>query len=159
MITGFIKRFVECVRYPVSSPHDVLSALGVQEDARDLNFHQFLKKIITRAPKRLCRWMTRDEVEKCFSSAYKKECFHHTTLVSYYFLQGWLEFILEFDQSKSLRRLYVQHPLLNSSQSIELELPDHIGEGDQMEICSQLSKQAPGGITSRILQKFVITRR
>lgn len=111
----------EHLLYPVSHPNQVLLALGIASKMR-LNFRQFLQQIVTRSPKRLYRRMSRSQSEKVFSNAYKKETFHHMTLISYYFCQGWLEFILEFDPRDNLRRLYVQHRMLNANHSIELEL-------------------------------------
>lgn len=136
MLKRVFYRLLSHLRYPISSPHDVLSALGVSEELQDVDFHHFLKKVVTRVPRRIFRCMGREDVERCFSSAYKKESFHRTTHASYYFMQGWLEFVLEFDESRLLRRLYVHHQLLSSSQSVELELPDQGGETNLLEICS-----------------------
>lgn len=143
------------VLYPVSNPSQVLAALGIQIKTR-LKFRQFLRQIVTRSPRRLYRRMPRSEAEKVFMTAYKKEIFHHTTLISYCFCQGWLEFVLEFDPRDNLRRLYVQHRLLNSSQSIELELP----EMEEKEVVTAYTvKDTSLSLTKRLLKKLAFSRR
>lgn len=136
MLNQWVVNLVSFLRYPVSSPNDVLLALGMESDLSDVVFNQFIKKIVTRVPRRIYRDMTREEAERCFATAYKKEVFHTTTHASFCFFQGWLEFVLEFDRSRHLRRLYVHHPLLSSSQSVELELPDHKTGVNLLEVCA-----------------------
>jgi hypothetical protein len=151
----FLVKIWEHFLYPISHPSQVLNALGIS-DQKCLNFRHFLRQIVTRAPKNLYRKMPRLEAEKAFSSAYKKEVFHHMTLISYCFYQGWLELVLEFDGRETLRRLYVQHGLLNSSQSIELEIP----ELNEKEIMSQsIFKNSSISLTKRLLKKITFSNR
>lgn len=141
MLRQWIIQLFSLLRYPISAPQDVLLALGMESDFSDLDFHHFLKKIVTRIPRRVYRDMSRDEAERSFSTAYKKEVFHTTTHASYCFIQGWLEFVLEFDKNRHLRRLYVHHSLLSGAQSIELELPDHQSGVGGLEICAALPQK------------------
>lgn len=155
MLNEWVFQLVSLLRYPISSPHDVLLALGMESDFSDMEFRHFLKKIVTRIPRRIYRDMSRDEAERSFSTAYKKEVFHTTTHASFCFVQGWLEFVLEFDRARHLKRLYVHHPLLSGAQSIELELPDHQSGVGGLEVCAALpERKRRKSMFSSILSRF-----
>lgn len=152
-------RLWDRICYPISNPQQVLGALGIQSKTY-VNFQQFLQQVVTRSPRRLFRRMPRAQAEKAFSTAYKKEGFHHMTIMSYYFCQGWLEFILEFDPRDHLRRLYVQHRLINSSHTIELELPENEELHDSRAPASEVSCEiVDQGLMHRLLQRLTFTRR
>lgn len=154
MITS-LYQLIEHIRYPISHPADVLRALGIQP-RKSFNFRQFLQHVVTQSPRTLYRRMLRTDAEKIFKTAYKKEVFHHTTIISYCFCQGWLEFILEFDTKDLLRRLYVQHRLLNSAHSLELELP----EWEESSLVAPLKEEKISySLRQRFLQKLTFIRR
>ncbi|MFN4175009.1 MAG: hypothetical protein ACK4HV_07910, partial [Parachlamydiaceae bacterium] len=55
-------------------------------------------------------------------NAVKKERFNQKTLFSYYFNQGWVEFMLQFDDESRLRRLYLYHYSAGTSRGVEIPL-------------------------------------
>jgi hypothetical protein len=66
--------------------------------------------------------MRREDAEAAFGSAQRKEHFRQISLFSYYFSEGWVEFKLEFDSDSLLRRIYIQHRIIQSERGIELQL-------------------------------------
>jgi hypothetical protein len=66
--------------------------------------------------------MNRGEAEALFHRAVRIERFSRHTLCSYYFKDGWLEFILQFDEQQQLRRLYLHHKDLQQQEGVELSL-------------------------------------
>ncbi|MGA8164815.1 MAG: hypothetical protein WB791_07320 [Waddliaceae bacterium] len=110
-------------RYPVALPEDVAKALGICL-CNSLAFDEFVHRL-TRSScrsKRLIKFMPRQEAEKAFIKAQRKERFGKNTLFSYYFTEGWLEFDLQFDSEARLRRLYVQHCSIKNDHGIEIQL-------------------------------------
>lgn len=63
------------------------------------------------------------EAERAFHGAIRKERFSTSSLYSFYFNEGWLEFELQFDSNALLRRVYVHHKLINDHGVYELQLP------------------------------------
>jgi len=111
------------LRYPVSLPEEVADALGI-ELSNDLTFSQFVSQLTSSScqPTRLCKFMPRQQVEEAFKTAQKKERFKQDSLFSYYFNEGWLEFVLQFDTDSRLRRIYVQHHTIKEERGIEIPL-------------------------------------
>jgi len=111
------------LRYPVALPEEIAEALGI-ELSNDLAFSQFVSLLTSSncQPTRLCRFMPRQQVEDAFKSAQKKERFKQDSLYSYYFNEGWLEFVLQFDTESRLRRIYVQHHTIKEERGIEIPL-------------------------------------
>lgn len=111
------------LRYPVSLPEDIAVDLGVNV-SNLLTFEEFVSQLtnLSSCPRRLTRFMPRDEAEAAFKSAQRKERFGRTSLYSYYFHEGWLEFNLHFDEQSRLRRIYVQHKYLVCERGIEIVL-------------------------------------
>lgn len=66
--------------------------------------------------------MPREEAEAAFETALRKEKFLHNTLCSYYFNEGWMEFVLQFDEHSRLRRIYIQHKKIEQEEGIEIPL-------------------------------------
>jgi len=110
-------------RYPVSLPEEIATDLGINS-SNFLTFEEFVKQLtsLPSHPRRLSRFMPRDEAEAAFQSAQRKECFGRTSLFSYYFPEGWLEFSLHFDEQARLRRIYLQHKCFPKEQGIEIPL-------------------------------------
>lgn len=122
----FYRLFIR-FRYPVSLPEEIAESLGV-EMSNSLTFDQCVSFLTssTCQPTRICKYMPRQQVEDAFNSAQRKECFKHNSLYSYYFNEGWLEFILHFDDRSRLRRIYLQHKVIKEAGGIEIALRHHV---------------------------------
>lgn len=110
-------------RHQVSLPEDVSAALGVP--LSNFSSLPFLLQELSSPycrPTRLSRFMDRKQAEAAFAMAVKIERFSRHTLCSYYFKNGWLEFILHFDEQHKLRRLYLHHRDLSLQDGVELVL-------------------------------------
>lgn len=116
-------RFFLRFRYPVTLPEDVASALGINI-SNFVTFDEFIQKLTSPecCPTKLTKFMPRESAEKAFNSAQRKECFMGSSLFSYYFSEGWMEFKLEFDSKSLLRRIYIQHIKIQEDRGIELHL-------------------------------------
>ncbi len=108
-------------RYPVSLPEDVAASLGVRID-NNMAFQSFLTKCRDCQPTSLAKFMPRIEAERAFHCAVRKEKFSTSSLYSFYFNEGWLEFELQFDSNSLLRRVYVHHKLISGPGIYELPL-------------------------------------
>lgn len=109
-------------RYPVSLPEDIAEALGIPL-TNCLSFNEFILQLCTAcSPTRLCRFMPRHEAEKAFLKAVRTERYAEKTVLSYYFSEGWMEIILQFDRESRLRRVYLHHRKLPSERGVELRL-------------------------------------
>jgi hypothetical protein len=113
-------RFFLRFRYPVSLPEDVASALGIPL-SNSLTFQEFVNCLTQPncCPTTLTKFMSREKAEEMFHTALRKEHFRHNSLFSYYFNEGWMEFMLQFDEQSRLRRIYIQHKFLEDN----FELP------------------------------------
>lgn len=118
-------RFFLRFRYPVTLPEDVAIALGV-DISNFVTFEQFIEKITCPSckPTKLTKFMLREKAEEAFHNAQRKECFIRSTLFSFYFSEGWMEFVLEFDEMDRLRRLYLNHQFIKPERGIEISLPE-----------------------------------
>lgn len=116
-------RFYRRLHYPCSLPEDVASALGI-ELCGNLSCEEFVSLLINPAtsPKKLAKFMSREEAEAAFSTALRKEKFPSHSLFSYYFNSGWMGFYLKFDEQSRLRRVYLQHKKLHQAEGLELEI-------------------------------------
>ena len=122
-LINFFYHFMLRLRYPVSLPEDIATDLGINA-SNFLTFQELVYQLTNQKcrPKRLIRFMPREEAEAVFRSALRKEKFKRNSLFSYYFHEGWLEFILQFDEQSRLRRIYLQHKEIQSETGIELLL-------------------------------------
>ena len=111
------------LRYPLSLPRDLGIALGI-EVTNSLRFGKMLDTLLSPAcqPRRLFKYMPRKLAEEAFDGAVKKERFLHSTLCSFSFNEGWLEFELQFDEESRLRRLYLHHKRIPHPRGHELAL-------------------------------------
>lgn len=114
-------------RYPVSLPEDIASDLGIRS-SNLLTFSEFTRQLcsLSYRPERLLRFMPRNEAEAAFELAQRKEIFGKSSLFSYYFHEGWLEFNLHFDDNARLRRIYMQHKSFKSDIGIEIPLDQSV---------------------------------
>lgn len=110
-------------RYPLSLPRDVGLALGI-EVTNSLRFERVLDILLapTSQPQRLVKYMPREHAEEAFDGAAKMERFLRSTLCSFYFTEGCLEFELQFDEENRLRRLYLHHKRIAHPNGHELVL-------------------------------------
>lgn len=118
-----LQRLLLRFRYPVSLPEDVANAFGVQL-TNFITFSEFMDELIKKAQHspRLKKLLHREAAERVFEKALRKEIFQHSSLFSYYFTEGWLEVILQFDDQSRLRRLYIQHKLIPEEEGVEISL-------------------------------------
>ena len=110
-------------RYPVTLPEDVATALGV-DLSNFLSFNEFMMELTKPnfKPGSLRRYMSRQKAEEAFRYAQRREIFNNSSLFSFYFLEGWMEFIMEFDEKDKLRRLYLHHKNIPNERGIEIPL-------------------------------------
>src|SRR5262245_31955013 len=108
-------------RYPVSTPEDVATDLGLNI-SNLLSFKEFINCLTdpTYRPTHLTRFMPRELAEQRFRTALRKEKFQGNSLFSYYFNGGWMEFCLQFDEQSRLRRLYIRHKDLKQKYEIPI---------------------------------------
>lgn len=106
-----LSRVIQRIKNPISLPEDIGRDLGIQVLYNELSFQECVDQLISKnlASKYLSRWMPREEAERLFKSAVRKEVFQDTSLFSYYIYKGWLAFKLIFDDQNRLRRVYLQH--------------------------------------------------
>jgi hypothetical protein len=116
-------RFVSRFRHQVSLPEEVAMALGIHL-SNFLSVPELLQRLCcpTCSPTRLMRLMHRHDAEAAFLQALRVERFSRHTLCSYYFKDGWLEFVLQFDEQQQLRRVYMHHKHLPAERGVELSL-------------------------------------
>lgn len=116
-------RFFLRFRYPVSLPEDVANALGLPL-SNFVTFQEFVHQLLNPSsrPTRLTRFMPREQAEAAFKTALRIEKFKQNTLFSYYFSEGWMEFVLLFDEQSRLRRVYLQHKELKQEERVEILL-------------------------------------
>lgn len=124
-----IARFFARFRHPVTLPEDVAETLGIKV-SNFLSYHEFIKKISTSAsnPQRLARLMPRNEAESAFQHATCIERFGYKTLVSYYFSEGWVGFVLDFDEHMQLKRIHLRHNEIKQEEGLEINLCRSYGE-------------------------------
>lgn len=120
---SFLFHFFLRFRYPVSLPEEIASDLGV-DTPNSLTFQEFINRITSPScrPKKLSKFMSRDQAEQAFQSACFKERFQKNSLYSYYFNEGWMEFVLKFDDQSRLRRVYIHHKTIHHDDGIEIPL-------------------------------------
>lgn len=118
-----IARFFARFRYPVCLPEDVVETLGIQV-SNFLSYNELIKQISScqTNPLRLARFMPRNEAESAFKHATCIERFGSKTLVSYYFSEGWVGFVLQFDKQMQLRRVYLRHKDIKEEEGVEINL-------------------------------------
>lgn len=120
---GLLSRFFLRMRYPVSLPEEIAEALGVSL-SNCASFNEFVSYLACPSckPTRLTKFMPREKAEEAFQNAPRREKFKQNTLISYQFNEGWVEFILQFDEQSRLRRIYLQHKQIEHDQGIEIAL-------------------------------------
>lgn len=118
-----VARFFARFRYPVTLPEDVTETLGIKV-SNFLSFDELIKKLSScnSNPLRLAKFMPRRDAELAFQHATCIEQFGKKTLISYYFPEGWIEFVLEFDHDMLLRRLYLRHKDIEAQEGVEVNL-------------------------------------
>lgn len=98
-------------------------ALGI-EVSNFMTFEEFVCLLTCPdcRPTRLTKYMPRFSAEEAFTRAQRIEHFKGSSLYSYYFNEGWLVFILHYDEQNRLSRLYVQHKRIHNDRGIEIHL-------------------------------------
>lgn len=120
---SYFSHFTLRFRYPVSMPSEVADALGIELPS-EYTLEELIKQLLEAKsqPKALIKYMKREIAENRFQNAVKKERFNQKPLISYYFNQGWVEFMLQFDDEARLRRLYLYHYSAGTPQGVEIPL-------------------------------------
>lgn len=120
---NYVFQMLVRLRYPVSMPQDIACALRIQMP-NTVRFHELLAQLTNPdlTLPTLIKYMPREEAERAFKEALRKERFQKSSLYSFYFTEGWLEFELLFDEASRLRRLYIHHRLLTHPSGHELQL-------------------------------------
>lgn len=118
LLSDFLVRF----RYPISLPEDISKALGVPLSNR-LPFNEFVNRLAAPAlkPTTLSKFMLREKAEEAFCNAPCQERFNESTLITYYFKDGPMQFILKFKDEK-LRRVCLLHKDIPQDEGIEIQL-------------------------------------
>lgn len=118
LLFSFFVRF----RYPFSLPEDISKALGVPL-SNSLPFNEFVNRLVAPAfkPTTLCKFMIREKAEEAFCNAPCQERFGQSTLFTYYFKGGPLQFVLKFKDEK-LRRVSVLHKDIPQDDGIEIRI-------------------------------------
>lgn len=121
--TKTIKRCFSFLRCDISIPNDIAKTLGMDLSVYP-TFNDFINQIASTSfrPLHLKKYMPRNEAEEVFQGAFKKECFHKKTMFSYFFNDGWMEFVLSFDEQSRLRRVFVLHKKIAEEQGVEIHL-------------------------------------
>ena len=119
----WFRRLFVRFRYPVTLPEEIASDLGVSV-SNHLSFQEFVLQLAqcSHPPQHLRRFMPRELAEAAFQKAQRKDKFGRSSIFSYYFEEGWLEFNLLFDEKSRLRRVYLQHRQLAHEQGVEIKL-------------------------------------
>lgn len=120
---SYFSHFTLRFRYPVSMPSEVADALGIELSSKN-TLEELIRQLLELKcrPQGLMKYMKREAAENRFQNAVKKERFNQKTLFSYYFNQGWVEFMLQFDDESRLRRLYLYHYSAGTPRGIEIPL-------------------------------------
>ena len=126
-------------RYPMSLPEDIANALGISL-SNALTFDELIQSLVGSAcfPQRIQKYMPRHEVEKAFNTAKKCERFGDRTLCSFCFNEGWIEFILKFDSSSKLRRIYLLSKEIDNDLGIEI----HLSSSKDSELLQKVSGES-----------------
>lgn len=116
-------RFLIRFRYPISMPEDIAEALGL-DLTNYITFDKFVSLLTCPncKPTKLHKFMPRDKAELAFKNAHCKEFFKTSSLFSFYFAEGWMEFMLEFDDQSRLRRMYLHHKQIKQERGAEIQL-------------------------------------
>lgn len=119
-----LSRFFARFRHPVALPEDVAETFGFSV-SNFLSFTELVNMLESSpmcSPHQLAKYMPRRDAESAFRRATCKECFKEKTIVSYYFPEGWIEFILYFDMEGRLRRIYLLHKNVKQEEGLEITL-------------------------------------
>jgi len=118
-----LRRLMLRLRYPNSLPEDIGDALGINIP-ENVEINTLVNLLLTSGikPSRINKFMCREKAELAFSKALRKERFANSTLFSFYFNEGWVEFSLHFDEHSRLRRLYLNHKCINETCGLEVPL-------------------------------------
>lgn len=111
------------LRYPMSLPEDIAFSLGIHI-SNSISFKDFVSCLTCpqARPTRLKKFMPRKLAEEAFKRAPRKECFQNNSHFSFCFNEGWVEFVLQFDDQSRLRRIYLHHRDIANDRGIEIPL-------------------------------------
>jgi hypothetical protein len=118
-----LMKFLARIWYPVALPEDLAEVFEIEIS----NFVPYPKLLETISgcqlhSHRLAKYMPRKLAESVFRHATCVETFKDKSIASYYFHEGWIEFVLYFDQDGALRRIYLLHKEIPNEMGVELPL-------------------------------------
>jgi len=120
-------RFLARFWHPVALPEEAVETLGIKVS----NFLSYgdLVRCLESSHCHLSRYMPRQNAEESFRKPTCVEKIGNKTLISYYFNEGWVEFILHFDRASRLRRIYLLHKEIEQDEGVEICLgSSYIGD-------------------------------
>jgi len=124
MLTLWLRltKLVARIWYPVALPEDIAHCFNLK--VSNLLSQEELVRVLRKSQSYtafLSRYMPRDIAESVFRRATSIESFGDKTIISYYFIGGWMEYVLQFDAEDRLRRVYLAHRALErGSEEIPL---------------------------------------
>jgi len=109
--------------HPYSLPCDIADALGV-DISNFISLNNLIAYLTSNSchPKKLKKFMAREDAEEAFRNAFRIDHFPKISLCYYPFKSGCIEFILYFDEFSRLRRIYLQSNLIVSEEALEIPL-------------------------------------
>lgn len=116
LILDLVHRF----SHPGSLPNDVAYDLGLEVYGR-LSVNELLQML--KNPTHLKKYMKKGLADQLFVHAQRKDIFKLTSRFTYFFNQGLLEFVLDFDSDEQLRRAYATFHNSKGNLMVELPLP------------------------------------
>ncbi|CRX38044.1 hypothetical protein [Estrella lausannensis] len=108
--------------HPVALPEEIAGCFGLKV-SNFLSVEDLIGVLCKSQCYTTClsRYMPREIAESVFRHATSVESFGEKTIISYYFRDGWVEYVLLFDQEDRLRRIYLYHRAIEK-EGIEIPL-------------------------------------
>ncbi|MGE3954168.1 MAG: hypothetical protein AB7F31_03080 [Parachlamydiales bacterium] len=112
-------------RHPVTLPEEVACDVGIPL-SNGLSCEAVIQRLKdpSHPSRKLIRMMPREGAEALFHNAVKQERFRRSTLFSYYFASGWMEFALHFDDQDLLRKVTILHRNILDDRGVEMPLTE-----------------------------------
>lgn len=117
-----LSTLVARIWHPVTLPEEIAGCFGLKV-SNFLSVEDLIRVLSKSQCYTTClsRYMPREIAEAVFRNATTIESFGEKTIISYYFRDGWVEYVLLFDQEDRLRRVYLNHRAIET-EGIEIPL-------------------------------------
>ena len=125
-------------RHPVTLPEEVACDVGIPLP-NGLSCEAVIQRLKdpNQSSNKLVRMMPREGAEALFHNAVRQEKFRKSTLFSYYFASGWMEFSLQYDDQDLLQRVYILHRNIADDRGVEMPLAELEATG--APLCEQVA--------------------